>query len=98
MRTPPPPPSFFFSFFFISGPISESNHEAAPAPISVLQLEKSSDGRATLAPHPPLPRKTEGKEEVGKIIRGGGAWGGAVCAKCGAKKKKKKSIKKTIKN
>lgn len=44
-------------------PISESNHEAVPAPISILQLERSSDGRATLAPDPHLPQKTEGKKE-----------------------------------
>lgn len=56
--------SFFQLFFFFCFllPIRECNHEAVPAPISVLQLERSGDGRGTLAPDPHLPWKTEGKK------------------------------------
>lgn len=36
-----------------------------PAPISTLQLERSGDGRATLAPDPHLTQKTERKSERG---------------------------------
>lgn len=53
---------FFFCFSFLLS-ISECNHEEVLAPISILQLEKSDDGRGTLAPDPHLPQKTEGKKE-----------------------------------
>lgn len=52
----------FFFLLLLPYPIREGNHGVVPAPISVLQLERSGDGRGTLAPDPHLPHKTEGNK------------------------------------
>lgn len=49
-------------------PITESNHEVVRAPISVLQLERSRDGRGTLTVDPHLPQKRQ-KGRVAKTFR-----------------------------
>lgn len=52
----------FFSLLFFFLPIRKCNHEVVPAPISVLQLERSCDRRGALTPDLHLPQKTERKK------------------------------------
>lgn len=57
--------AFFSLLFFFLFPMRKCNHEVVPAPISVLQLERSCDGRGTLATNLHLPQKTERKKGGG---------------------------------